>query len=298
MDGFMVEEIDISPWWSSAEDFDAGGQMNGGPRRFGKQVSSDYICLSGWTCLTQMVDPGRFLDSGDPDDLILWENRNGDYTLDKCFEETSENPWVCNYNPTGPWLEGVNPDKFGFCAGNAYDLGALSFGLIAPDGTGMGYYSYAGETAGWKQSQVYLCDGTPFDGLYTDDNQSGGNLTDWHATDTTDGAYFLGYDAITGIITNEIAVEETAPAAFAVDQNAPNPFNPTTTISFNLADAGNVSIEVYNVAGQNVDTIADGFMDAGSHSVVWDASDFSAGLYFYTVKSGGFSKTIKMTLLK
>ena len=77
-----------------------------------------------------------------------------------------------------------------------------------------------------------------------------------------------------------------------------NPFNPTTTIGFTLADAGDVAIDVYNVAGQKVDTLVSGFMEAGSHSAVWDASGFSAGVYFYTVKSGDFTRTLKMTLLK
>jgi flagellar hook assembly protein FlgD len=52
------------------------------------------------------------------------------------------------------------------------------------------------------------------------------------------------------------------------------------------------------VAGQKVETIASGAMSAGSHSVTWNASKYSAGMYFYTVKSGEFSKTMKMTLLK
>jgi len=52
------------------------------------------------------------------------------------------------------------------------------------------------------------------------------------------------------------------------------------------------------VAGQKVDTIVSGFMSAGSHTVTWDASEFSAGVYFYTVKAGEFSKTMKMTLLR
>ena len=97
---------------------------------------------------------------------------------------------------------------------------------------------------------------------------------------------------------SDVAVDDDAPAAFAVDQNYPNPFNPTTTISFTNVEASNVSIDVFNVAGQKVDTIANEFKSAGSHSVTWDASGFSAGVYFYTVKTGDFSKTMKMTLLK
>ena len=73
---------------------------------------------------------------------------------------------------------------------------------------------------------------------------------------------------------------------------------PSIPISFTLADADYVSVEIFNVAGQKIDTLADGFMDAGSQSLTWDASDISAGVYFYTVKSAGYSKTMKMTLLK
>ena len=100
------------------------------------------------------------------------------------------------------------------------------------------------------------------------------------------------------MITNAVGVDENSPAAFSVAQNSPNPFNPTTTIYFTLSQAGNVTVDVYNVAGQKVDTIANRFMDSGSYSAVWDASGFSAGVYFYTVTASDFSKTMKMTLLK
>ncbi|MCE5248930.1 T9SS type A sorting domain-containing protein [bacterium] len=81
-------------------------------------------------------------------------------------------------------------------------------------------------------------------------------------------------------------------------QGAPNPFNPSTTVSFTIPQPGNVTIDIYNAAGQKVAAVADGFMSAGNHSVTWDASGFSAGVYFYTVKAGYVSKTMKMTLLK
>ena len=53
-----------------------------------------------------------------------------------------------------------------------------------------------------------------------------------------------------------------------------------------------------NVAGQKIDTVFNDFLNSGNHSVVWDASSFSAGVYFYTVKSGDHSKTMKMTYIK
>ena len=89
-----------------------------------------------------------------------------------------------------------------------------------------------------------------------------------------------------------------ATVKFNVVQNEPNPFNAVTTISYSLAKAGNTTIEIYNLTGQKVDTLVNGYIKAGNHSVVWDGSKFSSGVYFYTVKSGDFSTTRKMTLVK
>ena len=99
-------------------------------------------------------------------------------------------------------------------------------------------------------------------------------------------------------IIDETAVSYAPPAPFILFQNNPNPANPTTTISFTLPEAGHVTVDVFNVAGQKVDTLVNDFMDTGRHSVVWNGSDFSSGVYFYTVQAGEFSKTMKMTLLK
>jgi len=100
------------------------------------------------------------------------------------------------------------------------------------------------------------------------------------------------------ITSKEVSVTDEAPSVFAVEQSSPNPANPTTTISFTLPESGNVTADIFNVAGQKVDTLVNDFMDSGRHSVVWDGSNLSTGVYFYTVTSGEFSKTMKMTLLK
>ena len=94
------------------------------------------------------------------------------------------------------------------------------------------------------------------------------------------------------------AVKNDKPTTFTLSQNTPNPFNPSTTIVFTLPSDGQVTVDIYNVAGQKVDTLIDDFMPAGSHSAVWDAADFPAGVYFYTVTAGEFTRTMKMTLLK
>jgi len=296
-DGSKVDMIDLTSWWSSPSDQEAGGQMNGGPSYF--TLRDGYVFMNHYgCCLHQMVNPSGYLESGDMADFWVWSNGNGDYTLDHNFEETSSKPWVCNDFNVGPYIYTIATDANHFTVGNAYDAGAVSFGLLGPDGTGYGYLAYAGETAGWKKCTLVVDADTPFDGFYCDNQQTGGPHYDLDKEKIDKAMYFIGHDSISGVITSAVAVEDDAPAAFSVEQNTPNPFNPATTINFSLAEAGDVTVEVFNIAGQKVDTLADGFMEAGRHSVVWNASGFSAGVYFYTVKSGGHSKTMKMTLVK
>ncbi len=97
--------------------------------------------------------------------------------------------------------------------------------------------------------------------------------------------------------------EEALPQSFVLYQNYPNPFNPTTTISFSLAEAGEVSLEVFNMLGQKVKTLLAGCVTAGSHTVEWDATDnrgdkVASGVYFYRLTSTEGSQTRKMALLK
>jgi len=85
--------------------------------------------------------------------------------------------------------------------------------------------------------------------------------------------------------------------------NYPNPFNPTTTISFNLPTEGQVSLEVFNAKGQKVNTLVNEVKSAGAHSVVWSGTDsrgggLTSGVYYYKIKTGRFTSTKKMILLK
>jgi hypothetical protein len=94
--------------------------------------------------------------------------------------------------------------------------------------------------------------------------------------------------------------EELIPRDFALHQNYPNPFNPTTSISFDLPEASHVTLDVYNIMGQKVATLADEYMDAGTHSVDWTAGSSTAasGIYFYRIKTGSYTDSKKMMLLK
>lgn len=91
---------------------------------------------------------------------------------------------------------------------------------------------------------------------------------------------------------------EAGPVTAGLNQNYPNPFNPSTEISFSLPNPGHVLLEVYNVVGQKVTTLADRSYGAGVHSVTWDASALSSGIYFYRLEAGEVRDTRKMMLLK
>lgn len=99
-----------------------------------------------------------------------------------------------------------------------------------------------------------------------------------------------------------VNVGESSPVAFELYQNYPNPFNPTTKISFSLPTDSNVELEVTNLLGQKVLTLLNNKLTAGSHTVDFDASSLSAGVYIYTLKVADNNSTKvsskKMTLVK
>lgn len=88
------------------------------------------------------------------------------------------------------------------------------------------------------------------------------------------------------------------PDAFSLSQNYPNPFNPSTTIEFSLPQREKVKLEVFNILGQRVAMLVDREMNAGKHSVAFNAGDLSSGVYFYRLETGSSKLTKKMSLLK
>jgi hypothetical protein len=88
------------------------------------------------------------------------------------------------------------------------------------------------------------------------------------------------------------------PLAFGLEPAFPNPFNPTTTIDFTLANTGETHLTVFDLAGREVARLADGVLSAGAHSVVFDASELASGVYVYTLDAEGFSTSRRMVLVK
>jgi hypothetical protein len=108
-------------------------------------------------------------------------------------------------------------------------------------------------------------------------------------------------------IRSGTAVEEGGdmilPKQYALAQNVPNPFNPSTEISFELPKACDLRLDIYNILGQNVRTLVDGRMSAGRHSVTFDGRGddktiLASGVYFYRLVTEEFTQSRKMTLMK
>ncbi|MBO6793122.1 MAG: family 10 glycosylhydrolase [Balneolaceae bacterium] len=98
------------------------------------------------------------------------------------------------------------------------------------------------------------------------------------------------------VVSNEEPTE--LPSTISLQQNYPNPFNPATSISFKLPESGNAQLVVYNLLGQQVATIHEGRLNAGSHTFRFDASGLSTGVYVYQLRYNGTALTRKMMLIK
>ena len=91
---------------------------------------------------------------------------------------------------------------------------------------------------------------------------------------------------------------KTVPAKFGLFQNYPNPFNPTTKIQYSIPQSGYISLKVFNMLGQEVTTLFEGYQRAGNYSVSFNATGLASGIYFYRLNCDSFVETKKLILLK
>jgi hypothetical protein len=258
-------------------------------------------------CMMMCVNTSRIAD-GD-DSYLKFINENGDFFLDAGWDPEVTDPaelWECNQGGFKTPNMGRRDEQWfdsnGVVVHHPDFQGLMSIVVYTQDGSGVAYCKFADDTvsmtdaSGAKKGSGQRCDnGSIYDGMYVGFTlfEGGGYGAN------RQNINWIAQDSAAGIISDgPVAVAEAGQAAFSVAAAYPNPANPTTTIGFTLAEAGHVAVDIYNVAGQKVDTLVNSDMSVGSHSVVWNASQFSAGVYFYTVKSGSFSKTMKVTLLK
>ncbi len=98
--------------------------------------------------------------------------------------------------------------------------------------------------------------------------------------------------------SNAVEVEVTAPLTYNLAQNYPNPFNPSTLISYQIPEKNLVTLKVYDMLGNLVTTLVNNEQNAGSYQVTFDASQYTSGVYFYTITAGKFTSTKKLMLIK
>ena len=91
---------------------------------------------------------------------------------------------------------------------------------------------------------------------------------------------------------------QPVPTELSLSSAYPNPFNPTTTLSFALPIESEVSLSIYNLQGRLVSTLISGNMNAGYHSVIWNADNHPSGMYFVKMVAGEYISTQKLMLVK
>jgi hypothetical protein len=110
------------------------------------------------------------------------------------------------------------------------------------------------------------------------------------------------WTAATITINDPTSVNEgedaTVPTVFALEQNFPNPFNPSTTIAFSLPRQSRVTLKVFNVVGEEISTLVDQELSAGRYEAHWDAGQMNGGVYFYRLQAGAFVQTRKLILIR
>ena len=109
------------------------------------------------------------------------------------------------------------------------------------------------------------------------------------------GAYGGGDSVLVDIHDDK---EPETPIRFGLSQNYPNPFNSKTLIRYNLPEASEVTISIYDILGRKVETLVQGEQPAGYYQVVWDGKNQSSGMYFYRIQAGEYAETRKMVLIK
>ena len=107
--------------------------------------------------------------------------------------------------------------------------------------------------------------------------------------------YFMKYD-----FKQVVSVDNEYPqlTSFSLNDNYPNPFNPSTTISFTLPTVGMTKVTIFDITGREVQTLNRGVLNAGEHQFSFNASGLASGTYFYRLESQGFSEVKKMLLIK
>ncbi|MFH1736144.1 MAG: T9SS type A sorting domain-containing protein, partial [bacterium] len=203
-------------------------------------------------------------------DVIITNNESAPQTFDGWImvtlpDNTQYGPVFGPVNLTLPGGESLNVDR------------TQSVPAVAPAGV----YTYTGY-AGEYPTSITVQSSFTFEKLTTGD---GPLISGWANTGDSFDKWMT---------CSKVEV----PLSFALHGAYPNPFNPTTTISFDLPQVSHVKLTIYDLQGRLITELVNGVRDAGTHKTTWNASSVSSGLYFYRIEAGEFTAVEKMVLIK
>ena len=234
------------------------------------EISDGGFLLSGW----KLYDPNNGMD--------LWLVRT---------DSNGDTLWTKSY--------GGSSDDIGYDVIQVADKGFVVTGYTQSYGAGgKDLWVIRTDSLGdslWTRTYGGAKDDEGYSIIQTDD---GDYLIAGNTKSYGEGSYdiwllMLSENPIT-VIENSINL----PDRFQLEQNHPNPFNPSTTIEYSLPKSGDVSLNVYNIIGQEVIRLVNENQQVGNHHIKWDASNVASGVYIYRLQAGEFVQTKKMVLLK
>jgi uncharacterized delta-60 repeat protein len=216
---------------------------------------------------------------------------NYDYATIK-YNSFGTMQWIQRYN--GP----VNDSDY------AWSLAADGTGVYVTGGTDNGnvqFYDYStikySHSGILQWTQGYNGPANSIDVSSCIGLDTSGNV---YITGKSYGLNAAGYDYATIKYSSgaDKLILNNAPPEFKLNDNFPNPFNPTTNIEFIIPSSSLVKLAVYDMLGREVQTLVNGQLNAGTHNAQWNASSYPSGVFFYRITAGNFTETKKMILVK
>ena len=243
---------------------------------------------------------------------IFVDADNGDYTL-----QSPDSPCI---DAGTADLNGDGTEDITDYIGSAPDMGAFESTLPAP--TGFQYFIQSASVMLWwdpstdENFQYFLLERSTDDqfvenvvsnyltsSFYTDEDLEFNTLYFYRVSYFSTG--WSDYSETIAVVLENLdnSNGNNMPLSYKIHQNHPNPFNPVTTIRYDLPEDGLVNITIYDMMGRQINTLVNGQQTAGYNIVQWNATNtfgeaVSAGLYLYTIHAGEFTQTRKMVLLK
>ncbi len=306
--GYMISEDgvnwDISDWHLITDYRDSGTSASADVDLIFDNDDYLHVIWNTW----EIQEP--FLNSST---LWHWSEETGEISQIAYFDHVTCEPGAWNFALCKMSL-GIDPEDNLYCIWTGFSSEDYSAGGYCNGDLYMSYSVDGGLT--WSGYEGVTNSPTPgcVPGECDSDNWAtlaemvGEYLHIFYVNDKDAGAIPQGEGAVTdnpllylevpNPTRTGIAEKETLPENLTIFTNYPNPFNTKTTVKFSLAETANVKLQIFDIVGRLVETLADCEFAAGENSVIWDATDHPSGVYFARLTAGDVKSSKKLLLLK